>query len=267
MDVSRQTWVVTGASGLVGRCITGAMKERVGRLVSVDLAGGTVEGGQVLEVDVRDRPAISAVIDGADGVVHLAAVPDEADFDDLVETNILGTRNVLDGARTAGVRRVVLASSNRVSGFWPSATTIGPDAPFRPDGFYGASKVACEALGRLYSDKFGVEVVSVRIGTCRDEPDNVRHLSTWLSPRDCASAFLAAMSAPIDRYAVFYAISRNTRRWWTLDEGAALGFDPVDDAERFAARFAGEEVPFGLQGGAFTTSEFSLSRQRSATGS
>lgn len=266
MDLSGQTWVVTGASGLVGRCITGAVEERVRHLVPIDITGGTAEGVRIAAVDVRDRPAIGAAVEGADGIVHLAAVPDEADFDDLVESNILGTRNVLDAARIAGVRRVVLASSNRVSGFWPTSVTVNPDAPFRPDGFYGASKVACEALGRLYADKFGVEVVSVRIGTCRSEPADVRHLSTWLSPRDCAAAFLAAMSAPIDRYAVFYAISRNSRRWWTLDEGAALGYFPVDDAEEFAPRFAGEEVPFGLQGGSFTTSEFSLSRQRTDTG-
>jgi len=267
MEVERQTWAVTGARGLVGRCITGAIKERTRRLVPMDLVGGTTEGEPVLAIDIRDGAALRAAVEGADGIVHLAAVPDEADFDDLVETNILGTRNVLDAARTAGVRRVVLASSNRVAGFWPASTMIGTDAPVRPDGFYGASKVACEALGRLYADKFGVEVVSVRIGTCRVEPADVRHLSTWLSPRDCAAAFIAAMTAQIDRYAVFFAISRNTRRWWSLDEGAALGFHPVDDAEEFASRFAGQQVPFGLQGGNFTTSEFSLSRQKTLPGS
>lgn len=266
VNIDGQTWVLTGAGGSVGRCLVEALRARVGKLVLVDQAGGDVEGEPIEQVDIRDRRAVQGILEGAHGVVHLAAISDEADFDDLVETNVVGTRNVLDGARLAGAARVVLASSNRVTGFWPSSETIGTDAPFRPDGFYGVSKVACEALGRLYADKFDVEVVSVRIGTLKDQPVDVRHLSTWLSPRDCAAAFIAAMTAPIDRYAAFYAISRNTRRWWTLAEGEALGFHPVDDAEAHAGRFAGEQVPFGRQGGAFTDVEFSLSRQRPDSG-
>lgn len=236
----------------------------MGRLVLTDLHTQTSGKGDVEYLDILDREALNQAFSEVDGVIHLAAVSDEADFDDLVESNIIGTRNVLEAARCNDVRRVVYASSNRLTGFWPSHQTIGVDAAVRPDGFYGVSKVACEALGRLYVDKFDLEFVAARIGTYLEKPQNARHLATWLSPRDCVAAFRAAMMAPIQGYAAFYAVSHNSRRWWDLAAGQALGFDPVDDAETFANEFPDKTIPHGLQGGAFTTPEFSLSRQREA---
>jgi uronate dehydrogenase len=134
--------------------------------------------------------------------------------------------------------------------------------PVRPDSFYAVSKVAVEALGRLYADKFGLEVVNVRIGSYDEQPRNVRHLSTWLSPADCVAAFVAAMTAPQVRYATFYGVSNNTRRFWSLDAGAALGFRPVDDAESFAASLPPESGPFEQQSGAFTAADYTLDKQR-----
>ena len=252
--------MVTGAAGAVGRCVVARLEGAVRSLALLDSA--PLDGADSMQVDVRDVAAMLRATVGLDGIVHLAAVPDEADFDDLVDVNVLGTRNVLEAARRNGVRRVVFASSNRVTGFWPATSSIDVEAPPRPDGFYGVSKVACEALGRLYADKFSVEFVGVRIGTLLDRPKNVRHLSTWLSHRDCGEAFVAAMTARVDRFATFYAVSHNARRFWDLEAGRRLGFEPVDDAERFADEFLGESIPGGVQGGAFATPEFSLDRQK-----
>jgi uronate dehydrogenase len=259
-----QTWLITGANGSVGRCLAAGLRGDVDRLILSDLRTEPSPYGDIRHLDILDREALNQAFRDVDGVIHLAAVSDEADFYDLVDANIIGTRNVLEAARRQGVRRVVYASSNRLTGFWPSDQTIGVDAAVRPDGFYGVSKVACEALGRLYVDKFDLEFVAVRIGTYLEKPQNARHLATWLSPRDCVAAFRAAMVAPIEGYAAFYAVSANTRRWWDLTAGHALGFDPVDDAETFADEFPDKTIPFGLQGGSFTTPEFSLSRQREA---
>jgi uronate dehydrogenase len=134
--------------------------------------------------------------------------------------------------------------------------------PARPDSFYAVSKVAVEALGRLYADKFGLEVVNVRIGSFEEQPRNVRHLSTWLSPADCVAAFVAAMTAPGVRHATFYGVSNNTRRFWSLEAGNALGFHPVDEAELYAASLPPDDSPFECQSGAFTAPEYTLERQR-----
>ena len=102
--------------------------------------------------------------------MHLGGLADEADFHDLAEVNVVGTFHVLEAARRAGVRRVVYASSNRVSGFYPTATRVDVGMPPRPDGLYAVSKVAGEALARLYADKFGLQVASIRVGSFEGAP-------------------------------------------------------------------------------------------------
>ena len=63
----------------------------------------------------------------------------------------------------------------------------------------------------------------------------MRNLSTWLSPDDCVRMIDAALTATAPGFAVLYGISANTRAWWDLEPGRALGYDPLDDAEEFAA--------------------------------
>ena len=266
-SLGEQTWLVTGAAGRVGRCVVAGLLGRVGLLRVADLAApelgdAPADAVESAAFDVRDLAACVEAMRGVDGVVHLAGIPDEADFDDLVDTNIIGTHRVLEAARRTGVRRVVVASTNRTTGFYPVATEVDPAMPPRPDSFYAVSKVAVEALGHLYVDKFGLEVVNVRIGSYDEQPRNVRHLSTWLSPADCVAAFVAAMTAPQVRYATFYGVSNNTRRFWSLDAGAALGFHPVDDAESFAASLPPESGPFEHQSGSFTAADYTLDKQR-----
>ncbi len=231
-----QTWVLTGAAGRIGTSVRPSIAEQVGRLRLVDRVPVTpeYEGEESFVADLRDRAATSEALAGVDGVLHLGGISDEAPFDDLCAVNILGTFTVVEAARVAGVARFVYASSNRVTGFYPASTIVGPDIPTRPDSLYAVSKVAGEALGSLYADKFGLSFVSVRIASFEEAPLDRRHLSTWLSPRDCASALLAAMRAPGVKYAAFYAVSANTRGWWDLTPGHRLGFDPVDNAEDYA---------------------------------
>jgi len=241
-----QTWVLTGAAGRIGTSVRPSIAEHVGRLRLVDRVAVTpeYEAEESVVADLRDRTATSDAVAGADGVVHLGGISDEAPFDDLCAANILGTFNVVEAARLAGVGRIVYASSNRVTGFYPVSTVVGPDVVTRPDSLYAVSKVAGEALGSLYADKFGLSFISVRIASFQDAPLDRRHLSTWLSPRDCAAALLAAMRAPNVTYAAFYAVSANTRGWWDLTPGYRLGFRPVDNAEDYAGSVdAGPALP------------------------
>ncbi|SBT48807.1 NAD-dependent epimerase/dehydratase family protein [Micromonospora auratinigra] len=264
MELRDQTWVVTGAAGTIGARLVDDLAGAVGRLVATDIHPPAVpDGVESVVADLRDQEAVAALLAGAYGVVHLGGIADEADLHDLAEVNVVGTYHVLEGARRAGVRRVVYASSNRATGCYPCDVPVHPSMPPRPDGVYGAMKVAGEALCQLYADKFGLSAVAVRIGSYEERPADLRQLSTWLSPADCLRAFRAAMSAPAVGYACFYAVSANTRGWWSLEPGTALGFVPQDDAEQFAATVpdAGETMR-GPQGGDFATPEYTLSRQR-----
>lgn len=263
--LAQETWVLTGAAGGVASCLRPALAGRVGRLRLLDLAAVAPVGAneEAARCDLRDLDGLTAAMGGAAGAIHLGAIADEAPFADLAEVNIAGTQHVLEAARRTGVRRVVFASTNHVTGMYPSSVTVSPSMPTRPDSLYGASKVAGEALCRLYTEKFGLEAACIRIGTFAPAPSDERSLSTWLSPADCAAAFLAAMTAPGLVFATFYGVSRNTRRFWDLAAGEALGFDPRDDAERHAATIA-SPAPAAAdapQGGRFTTAAYTLERQ------
>jgi uronate dehydrogenase len=134
------------------------------------------------------------------------------------------------------VRRVVLASSNHAVGFTPrSDTPLPATVPPRPDTYYGVSKVVMEALGSLYADRYGMDIASLRIGTCLPQPVDTRSLAIWLSPDDVARLVEACLAAPPFGHRIVWGVSANTRRWWSLAEGEALGFQPTSDAEGYAA--------------------------------
>ena len=203
--------------------------------------------------------------------MHLAGISSEAPFADVLGANIDGTYQVFDAARRAGVRRVVFASSNHAVGFTPRTRLATVDLPPRPDTYYGVSKVFGEALGRLYVDRYGMQVVCLRIGSWQDRPETPRHLSTWLSPSDGIRLLHAALTAPDVEFAVVYGTSANTRGWWDLRPARALGYRPVDDAEDYAAAVLaehGEPDPAAadnaLLGGDFAGPEYDADRLRAA---
>ncbi|WP_380162814.1 NAD-dependent epimerase/dehydratase family protein [Kineococcus sp. R86509] len=166
---------------------------------------------------------------------------------------------MLEAARRAGVSRVVYASSNRLTGSYTAGDHVVSDMPPRPDGFYGVSKVAGEALCRLYADKFQISTISLRIGSYEEQPSSAREQRTWLSPADAIRAFVAAMTTT-EHAAVFYAVSANTDGWWDLQAGEAVGYFPQDDATAGSTReFIDPNVP---QGGMYAAHAYSTDRMR-----
>lgn len=259
--ITGSRWVVTGAAGTIGSALRTALAEQQVELVSTDIRPTSPVGpdDSVTKMDLGDLESLVELFAGADGVIHLGGIADEADFHDLTEVNIVGTYHVLEAARRAGVPRVVFASSNRLTGMYPAGERVSPDMPPRPDGFYGVAKVAGEALCRLYADKFDISTVSVRIGSYEQRPGSAREQRTWLSPADAVRAFLAAMTTT-EHTAVFYAVSANTTRWWDLDAGTAIGFAPQDDAADWGAE---EPLDASMpQGGAYASAEYSTDRMR-----
>ncbi|MFG3113837.1 NAD-dependent epimerase/dehydratase family protein [Streptomyces sp. NPDC048197] len=200
-----------------------------------DAAGGP----EVITAELADKEALREAVRGVDAIVHFAGISLEAPFEKILRANIEGTYHLYEAAREAGVRRIVFASSNHAVGFTPrpadGSGAIGVDTPRRPDTYYGLSKGFGEDLASLYWDLHGIETVSVRIGSCCPEPTTVRMLSTWLSPADAARLLHAALTAPDVGHTVVHGSSANTRLWWDLSSARALGYEPRDDAELYAA--------------------------------
>ncbi|NYD66586.1 NAD-dependent epimerase/dehydratase family protein [Agromyces atrinae] len=265
IDTINERWAVTGAAGRIGRSIRRALRERVAELVLLDSApiDDLGAGERSERIDLADAAALRDAFAGADRVLHLGAVSDEADFHDLVEANVIGTFHVFEAARQAGVARVAFASTGRVTGFYEVGTVVDSTMPVRPDGLYAVSKVAGEAVARLYAEKFGLDVVAVRIGAFDEKPRDARQLSIWLSPGDAERAMIAALTAPVDGFEILLAYSDNTHGWVDLDRSRALGYEPRDDASRVGAENgAVDPVTSGPHAGSLATPEFTLSRQR-----
>jgi uronate dehydrogenase len=233
--------LLTGAAGSIGRVVTVGLADRGHRIIGLDRVVEP-EGfdGPWHSVDCADPDAVASVFEAEspDAVVHLAGKPDEGSLPESLTSHVLTTAALLDAMVEHDVQRIVYASSNHAVGRTPrppdASTQIGDDVRPRPDTFYGVSKVAAEAVLSLYADRYGLDAVSCRIGSFLPQPETARHLSTWLSHDDCVRMVDAALTAAAPGYAVLYGISANARRWWDLEPGRRLGYEPADDAEEFA---------------------------------
>ena len=208
----------------------------------------------MLQLDLVDFQALGRATAGVDVVVHLAAIPREDRFSRLVEVNVVGTYNVSEAARQSGVRRLVFASTNHVTGFYRHRDRVGPSDPVRPDSLYAVTKVFGEALGRLYADKGGLEVMCIRIGSFGKRPTSARTLGTWLSECDAVQLFTKAVTVPTIKFLVVYGVSRSRWSSWENPGAALPDYTPLDDVEDAAADGAKQEAEEGgelLQGGAY----------------
>ncbi len=248
--------LLTGAAGKVGSALRVRLPAFGWTVRSFDRVA--VPGGCV--GDLRDPDDLDRAMDGVSAVVHLAGVPTEAPWPQIRDANIDGLVALFESARRAGVQRVVFASSNHATGFTPVSPELGPDGPPRPDTLYGVSKVFGEALGRYYHERYGLQVACLRIGTFAERPNDVRTLSTWLSPDDGARLIDACLRSSGLTYSLVWGVSANTRRTWSLDAGRAIGYDPQDDAEVYADQLGSPDPDpsDGLVGGGFTSAGFGI---------
>lgn len=227
--------LITGAAGEVGTLLRPGIRGLAARTRLLDLRQpDAVEDEDVMLGNVADLAVARRAMAGCDACVHLAAIPAEAPFDQILHANIQGTWSLFEAARLEGCERIVFATTNHVTGFYPTTQRIGPSDSVRPDTYYAVSKVFGEALGSLYHDKFGLRVACIRIGTAIPRPLDERHLSTWLSPGDLGRLVTACLTSPDLGFAIVYGASANRRGWWDLEPGRRLGYEPRDDAEVYA---------------------------------
>lgn len=257
--------LLLGAAGGIGSAIREGLRGRYVLMRLADIAPMTParQGEEIAHADLLDIPSLTAAMARIDIVVHMAGVPVEPEdnaWDQVLPANIVGVHNLFEAARLAGVRRVLFASSHHAAGFHrrdaPTQETLVP----RPDSYYGVSKVFGEAMGRMYADKFGLQVLSLRIGAYRDRPSDPRQLAVWVSPRDMVELVRCGIEAADFGYATVYGVSANTRSFWDNSAAAFLGYAPRDNAEDWAAEvLAGppeSPVAAPFQGGWYCAKDF-----------
>lgn len=237
-----ETILLTGGLGRIGQVLSRELRG-VYRTRSYDLRPSPAADESVIG-NITDVPHLVEACRGVRAVVHLAAVPGEAPFDLLLDTNIRGTYCVYEAVREAGVSKVVFASTNHVTGMWERAGIFTtPDMPVRPDSLYAVSKVAGEALARYYADAYGIASICLRIGAFAPDnsPRGARSLTMAASHRDFAqivrraieSDLLFAVVNPFSKCPKAYADPEPTR--------LLLRYEPQDNAEDWLPEQSPEE--------------------------
>lgn len=234
MGEARRRVLITGATGTIGSLLSARLADDY-EVVQHGRTPRTKEQERVLRrADLESYDDVAALMEGVDTVLHLAgSASPESSWDDVLSANIIGCRNVLEAAVQAGVRRVVLASSNHAMGMydrleeWP----VYPHHLPRPDSLYGVSKAFGETLGRFFHDEHGLDVIALRIGWTSGDPfladEELLH-AMWLSEDDTEQVFRRAIEAEV-RFGLYYAVSDNPNRRWDLTNTMLeLGFRPQD---------------------------------------
>ena len=248
-DAALTRVLVTGMNGLIG----GAVRRRLaGRYALSALNRSALPGVPTTQATIADLDAIGPAFVGQDVVVHLAAAR-TSEWDSLLQTNLIGTRNVLEASRAAGVKRVIFASSGAtISGWqhtepfkaivegryadvptpWP---TLTHETPVRPWSLYGSTKVWGEALAYHYAETSDLSVICLRIAVvnAEDRPTSAAIAPIWCSQRDVAQMIERCIVAPPSlRFDIFNVTSANAWGFRDISHArAVVGYEPEDSAE------------------------------------
>ncbi|HXP93479.1 MAG TPA: NAD(P)-dependent oxidoreductase [Candidatus Binatia bacterium] len=246
---------VTGSAGVIGKRLVEDLR-RDHDVVTVDVR----DAEHIVDVGV-DLAGLQRAFTGCETVVHLAAPSDsESPWEIVYRDGIGGTYNAFEAARRAGVKQMIYPSSNHAVGeyeveapkpdlYQPGFGLVLDDrSAVRPDGYYGIGKVFGEAMGRFYSDRYGMQVACLRICSVTsadkpidpiarppwkylpltDEQRALRLLAMWCSQRDFGRLVRAIMSRDV-RFAIINVVGDNPTRWFDLERGRAhYGWWPLD---------------------------------------
>ncbi len=209
--------VVTGGSGKAGTWVVRDLRERGHDVLNLDARHDGSAHGQCIIADLTDPGPTLELIAGAEAVVHLAAIPapEIRSESETFRINVLSTYNVFSAAASAGVEKVVWASSETVLGlpfetppsFAPIDETIEP----RPESSYAMSKLVGEVLAAQFARRTGIPFLGLRFSNIMEPPDygsfpgfwDDPHLRRWnlwgyVDARDVAASVRLGLEAGFD---------------------------------------------------------------------
>ncbi|WP_048747462.1 NAD(P)-dependent oxidoreductase [Paenibacillus sp. P22] len=212
-----KTVAVTGGSGKLGSEVVRQLKEAEFDVVSLDSRISDKLPCRQLQVDMNDLGQVMSALRGAEGIVHLAAIPAPVGFphNHIFAINVIGGFNILEAASLLGINRVVMGSSTSCYGFaWaekpfaPAYLPVDEDHPHLAQEGYGLSKTLNEQTAAMFSRRSGLEVVSLRFSliAAPQEHDHLREamkrpeafrkiLWSYVDLRDAAAACVLALTA------------------------------------------------------------------------
>ncbi|NOZ21296.1 MAG: NAD(P)-dependent oxidoreductase [Planctomycetes bacterium] len=245
----RKRILLTGGSGLVGRTLAPMLsgQHEVTHFEMKDPGDGLPFIGG----DLRDSAAVAEACQGKDTVIHIAALHGkawkEAGDDIGFEANVIGTKNILEGAAKAGVKRVVFTSSIWATGHGsnPPYLPIDEDLPREPAELYGLTKTLGEQMCRYTTSKHGLSTIALRPGGIRPAeeygPNEVGYLAGSVNVCDVAQAHVLALNAPDDmRHEAFIITADSPLCKVDPEEFKANPAEALDKVVSGAAKLAAE---------------------------
>ena len=166
MPSNKPTVLVTGSSGFIGRHVVGHLADTGHEVTSLDLRESVPPHAMHIRNVVRDIRDGELPEGPFDTIVHLAALggvrPSMERPLDYLSTNVGGTVRLLEWAQRHGAKRFIFASSSSVYG--PTdGTPSSEDDPLAPCSPYALTKVQGEQWGKLYSEKYGIDFIALRL--------------------------------------------------------------------------------------------------------
>jgi hypothetical protein len=262
--------LITGAAGYIASELLPAFRGKCHLTLldvkETDPKGNPVPGLKITNLADSGCEKYREYFQGIDTVIHLSHYDSRGGRDMRGAKRVGGYQderinldmayNVYKLSHDAGVRRVVVASSNHATDWYEHLIHRGlmdivcPDIFPLSDNFYGWAKIAYEQMGFIFATgHFGrkLEMIHLRIGApreinYRDFLDNVagykRDLGAYISERDLQQLFIRSIEAEkIDNehgipFQIFYGISDNTRKFWSIvNARKVIGYAPEDDSE------------------------------------
>ena len=259
--------LVTGAGGLLGSYVVRELTGKTDKIVGLDILEPPTpsEFASFTRGSIEDVDAVREAVRGCDAVVHVAARPNiwSGEGHEIIQTNVTGTWNVLQAAEDAGVKRVIITSSDSVVGYTvlqgamipPAYLPVDNKHPLHPTDPYALSKVLCEKMAQSFCDRGKLDVVAFRpvyvlypefecevIARAADpdgytgpaaggrQPAGGGVMWHYVDPRDVARAYRMALEAEQPGLGPFFICGPNT-----------LAPDPT--IERLAGRMDGVRIP------------------------
>lgn len=219
-----ETIAVTGGSGKLGSRVVQELQHQGYRVFSLDHRTSPSLPCWQIQVDMQDLGQVASALQGADAVIHLAAIPAPVDYPQphIFKNNVLGTYHVLEAASLLGIRKAVISSSTSCYGFaWapgrlaPHYLPVDEKHPHLTEEGYGLSKTVSEQTAEMFSRRNGMQIVSLRFSLIA-APEEYEGLSdgirqperfqkilwSYIDIRDAAAACAAALRADLGGRAI-----------------------------------------------------------------
>ena len=227
--------VLTGASGRLGSYLREPLSKITKKLVSTDKEdiGKTLHNEVFKKLNIKNFKEVNKILKKTDLIIHFGAYSNEGPFQEILDSNILGTYNIWKSAKKNKIKRIIFASSIHSVGMYRANETINHKVMHKPDTFYGLSKCFSENLAQMYWDKCGIECLTIRILSCA-KVTSKRSLSTWLSYDDLIRIVIQSTKIKKLGFEIIYGVSNNKRL--NVDNTNAtkkLKINIKDNAEKF----------------------------------